>query len=167
MIQTIEFGGKKYPLFQTNGNASRFCMPFALEVCKGVGLDIGCMKKEWAYPNATPIDISFNDGYDAMNLPNGVYDYIYSSHCLEHIKENIADVIDYWATKIKSGGVLFLYLPDMDSQIYWRWANNRKHIHYLTPKIMLDYFTSNKDFTNVFVSGVDAYNSFTVICEKI
>lgn len=165
-IETIEFNGVQYPMFQTNGNASRFCRPFALEVCKGAGIDIGASKKEWAFPNAIPIDISFDDGYHAMNLPDYEYDFVFSSHCVEHIKENLADVFDHWATRLKSGGVLFLYLPDY-SQQYWRWWNNRKHVNTLTPQIMKDYFTQNKNFKNVFVSGVDAYNSFTVFCEKV
>lgn len=165
-IETIEFEGIHYPLFQTNGNASRFCRPFALEVCNGVGLDIGCMKKEWAFPNSIPIDISFNDGFHAMNLPDYEYDYIISCHMAEHFVGNLADMFDHWATRLKSGGVLFLYLPDY-SQKYWRFDSNRKHIHTLTPQIMNDYFTRNKNFKNVFVSGVDAYNSFTVMCEKV
>ena len=165
-IETIEFNGVQYPMFQTNGNASRFCRPFALEVCKGVGLDVGCMKKEWSFPNSIPIDISFDDGYHAMNLPDYEYDFVFSSHCIEHIKENLADVFDHWATRLKSGGVMFLYLPDY-SQEYWRWWNNRKHVNTLNPQIMKDYFEQNPKFKNVFVSGVDAYNSFTVMCEKV
>lgn len=46
MIETIEFQKKWYPKFQTEGNASQFAIPFALHVCKGLGYDIGCMKKE-------------------------------------------------------------------------------------------------------------------------
>jgi len=41
MIEIIEFQGHRYPKFQSDGNAARFCRPFALEVCKGVGFDIG------------------------------------------------------------------------------------------------------------------------------
>ena len=166
-IETIEFNGVQYPMFQTNGNAARFCRPFALEVLIGVGLDIGVSRKEWAFPNSIPIDISFDDGYHAMNLPDYEYDYIHSSHMAEHFVGNLADMFDHWATRLKKEGVLFLYLPDMDSQLYWRPENNRKHFHYTTPKIIGDYFRNNPKFKNVFVSGVDAYNSFTVMCEKV
>jgi len=164
-IETISFNGKHYPTFQTDGNAARFCRPFALEVCRGAGLDIGCMKKEWAFPNSIPIDLSFEDGYHAMNLPDYVYDYIHSSHMTEHFVGNLADMFEHWASRLKSGGVLFLYLPDY-SQQYWRWHNNRKHIHTLTPEIMRDYFESSPLWGKVFVSGVDAYNSFTCIVER-
>lgn len=56
MIKTIKFTNKEYPEFQTNGNAARFCMPFALEICKGVGFDIGCNRAEWSLPNSILID---------------------------------------------------------------------------------------------------------------
>lgn len=169
-IETIEFKGKHYPLFQTNGNAARFCQPFALEVCKGMGLDVGCSKKGWAFPGSRPIDLSFDDGYHATNLPlthnGGLWDYITSSHMAEHFIGNLADMFDHWASRLKSGGVMFLYLPDY-SQEYWRWENNRKHIHTLTPQIMKNYLHNNPTWNKWFVSGVDAYNSFTVMAERV
>ena len=167
MIETVWFGEREYPSFQTNGNAARFCLPFAQEVCKGLGYDIGCNRPEWAFPNSIPIDIALNEGvYDAMNLPEMQVDYIHSSHCLEHIKENYSDVLAYWATKIRSGGVLFLYLPDY-SQEYWRPWHNKKHIHVFTPEIIHDCLQSLGVFYKIFVSGVDAYNSFTAFAERI
>ena|SRR5688572_15534710 len=166
MIETIEFKGELYPKFQSTGNASRFCMPFALEICKGVGVDIGCNREEWKFPGATCIDISLCD-CDAMNLPfrDEELDYCYSSHCLEHLSLWV-DALEHWTKKLKSGGVLFLYLPDY-SQVYWRVENNRKHIHTFTPEIIRNYLCGCRSFTNIFVSGVDANNSFTAFCEKI
>ena len=52
MIKTIQFKNKIYPKFQSEGNASKFAIPFAKHVCHGVGVDIGCMKREWAFPGA-------------------------------------------------------------------------------------------------------------------
>lgn len=166
MIETVHFMGKDYPAFQTNGHASRFCMPFALEVCKGVGFDIGCNRAEWSLPGSILVDPNFQDEYHAMNLPNLQVDYIFSSHMAEHFNGNLADMFDYWATKIRSGGTLFLYLPDY-SQEYWRFWNNRKHIHTLTPDIIRDCLTSLGHFHKIFVSGVDMYNSFIAMAEKI
>lgn len=166
MIQTVKFEDMEYPAFQTNGNAARFSMPFALEVCKGLGFDIGCNRAEWSFPGSILVDMVMDDGYHAMNLPAMQVDYIHSSHMLEHFVGNIADLLEYWASKLKSGGVLFLYLPDY-SQRYWRVWNNRKHIHTLTPDIMRDCLTSLGMFHKIFISGVDGYNSFTVIAEKI
>lgn len=163
MVETVNYNGVDYPKFQTNGFASRFCLPFAMEVCKGVGYDIGCMRKEWAFPGSTPIDLSFNDVYDANNLPEGQVDYIFSSHCLEHISDWVG-TLDYWGSKLKKGGVIFLYLPDY-SQEYWRPWNNRKHLNIFKPEFIKDYF-KDREYNKIFVSNVDLYNSFMVIVEK-
>lgn len=162
-MKTIEFNNKHYPEFQTNGNAARFCMPFAKEVCFGKGYDIGCMKKEWALPGAIPIDLSFEDEWEALNLPEDKVDYIFSSHCLEHISDWV-NVLNYWDSKLSPQGLIFLYLPDY-SQEYWRPWNNRKHVNILTPVYLEDYF-KHKGYSKIFVTGVDLYNAFTVVAQK-
>ena len=107
MIDTLSHEGNTYPAFQANGNAARFIMPFAKELLDGDGYDIGCGNKDWALPGAVPIDLAFDDKWDAMNLPDGEVDYIFSSHCLEHIPDWVG-ALDYWSTKLKPGGILFL-----------------------------------------------------------
>lgn len=166
MIETITFNNISYPKFQSDWFAAKFVFPFAKEICKGDGWDIGCGKKEWAFPGSIPVDINFDDGkYHALNLPSLDFgDYIFSSHCLEHI-ENWTKALDYWYLKLKSGGNIFLYLPDF-SQEYWRPWNNKKHIHIFTPEIIKSYFNNNK-WKNIFVSGIDLNNSFIIIAEKI
>ena len=162
-MDVVQFNNKQYPEYQTNGNAARFIMPFANEVLKGKGLDIGCGKKEWAFPNAQPIDISFDDEYNAMNLPKPKVDYIFSSHCLEHLPDWVR-VLDYWSSKLKYGGTLFLYLPHY-SQEYWRPWIYKKHINILTPNFLKDYLIHNH-YNKINVTGKDLYNSFAVIAEK-
>lgn len=162
-MEIIEYNNKKYPHFQCEGFASQFAFPFANKVCKGEGYDIGCMKVEWSFPGSIPIDESFSDGYHALNLPKQNVDYIFSSHCLEHIP-NWVNVMDYWYDTLKPGGVLFLYLPDY-SQEYWRPWNNRKHLNIFSPEIIKDYLT-HKNYKNIFVSQTDLNNSFMSICEK-
>ena len=164
-MEVVEFKGKTYPAFQTNGNASRFCMPFALEICKGLGYDIGCNRKEWAFPGSIMIDDSFDDGWDAHNLPLKGVDYIFSSHCLEHVNGWV-DALDIWTSVIQSGGHLFLYLPDY-TQEYWRPWSNRKHVNIFTPEIIKDYLQYTGKYKNIFVSDVDPYNSFMAFAEKI
>lgn len=170
MIETIEYNGKKYPFFQTEGNAAQFIMPFAEKFCKGVGYDIGCNRSEWRMPDSDDrkvwsIDPIIND-FDAMNLPKilGLVDFIFSSHCLEHIESPWFSVLEYWKDNIKEGGVIFLYLPDY-SQEYWRPWNNRKHVHAFTPELLYDAFVA-LDMKNIFVSGVDMMNSFSIVGEK-
>jgi len=164
MIDLIEYKGKTYPKFQAEGHASKFIIPFAQQVCKGHGYDIGCMKKEWSFPGSYPIDKSFDDEWDALNLPFQFADYIFSSHCLEHIPDWVT-VMDYWWNTLKVGGVLFLYLPDY-SQEYWKPWNNRKHFNIFTPQIVEDYM-KDRGYNNIFKSGVDLNNSFAIMGEKL
>ena len=164
MIETVQFKDKSYPAFQTNGNASRFIMPFALEVCKGFGVDIGCNRAEWAFPNALLVDTALEGcEYDAHNLPDLQFDFAFSSHLLEHVSD-WTGALNHWGTRLKKDATLFLYLPHY-SQEYWRCWNNRKHINILTPEMIHDYLEA-KGCTNIFVSGVDLYNSFAVMAQK-
>ena len=166
-IETISWDFNIYPKFQSEGFAAKFAFPFAEQVLKGKIVDIGCMRKEWSFPGSIPVDISFNDGFDAFNLPTGEFDGIFSSHCLEHLTDWVG-ALDYWSTRMKGGGVLFLYLPNMDLQVYWQPANNRKHLHHLTPDILSMYFTSRRDmWRHVFISDSDLNSSFGVMAEKI
>jgi SAM-dependent methyltransferase len=165
MINVINFKNKIYPKFQSEGNASQFAIPYAKHVCTGKGVDVGCNQLEWSYPGSIPVDPSIDPQYDALNFPLHAHelDYIFSSHCLEHI-HNWVEVLDYWTYKLKKGGVLFLYLPDY-SQEYWRPWNNRKHVNIFTPEIIFDYMVDN-NYKNVFKSGVDLNNAFIVMGEK-
>lgn len=164
MIETIEFKGHIYPRFQSQGFASRFAIPFAQTVCHGEGVDVGPNRMEWCFPGAHPVDPEIN-GFSALNIPfkQNELDYVFSSHCLEHLYDWI-DVLDYWTSLLKIGGVLFLYLPDY-SQEYWKPWNNRKHLNIFTPQIIADYL-ADRNYTNIFFSGVDLNNSFMVMGEK-
>lgn len=169
MVEIIEFKGKFYPKFQAEGNAARFAIPFALQVCKGSGFDIGYAKEEWKFPGAIGIDLvaereEWRDPYNLPAMKNSM-DYIFSSHCLEHLSHWV-NALEHWATKLKPGGTLFLYLPEF-SQTYWRPWNNRKHIHCFTPDIIRKFLLDSGIFKSVFVSERDLNNSFMAIAEKI
>lgn len=162
-IETITFNGKEYPIIQTIGGAALWVREIAKQYCIGSGYDIGFSRDEWKLPGAVGIDEVHTAPFNAMNLPC-IMDFIHSSHCLEHVKENWYNVLDYWLTKIKVGGILFLYLPHK-SQEYWLPENNRKHIHSFTGKEIELYLT--KLGHKVMRSGVDLNNSFVVVCEKM
>ena len=162
-MKLIEYNDKKYPYFQTAGQAAQFALPFAKYFCEGVGVDVGCKNREWALPGAIPIDLEFSDLYHAGNLPEVKLNYIFSSHCLEHIP-NWVETMEYWYKKLEVGGTLFLYLPDY-SQEYWRPWNNKKHLHIFTPQIIEDIMV-HLGYTNIFKSGVDLNNSFMIVGEK-
>jgi predicted SAM-dependent methyltransferase len=167
MLNTVKYDEQEYLKFQEEGYAAEFAIPYAKKVCVGIGYDIGPKKEEWAYPGSIPIDIDFDDIYHATNLPSKNVDYIFSSHCLEHI-DNWIYTIEYWLSCLKPGGILFMYLPDF-SQYYWRPWNNRKHKHVFTPEIIKEFFKDNQKncrVNKIFISGIDLNNSFMVVVEK-
>lgn len=126
----FEYKGRLYPDYIKHGNACQFIAPMALQFCRGHGLDVGA--GQWPLPRSIPIEAS--EGLDAMALPEGPFDYIFSSHCLEHLPNPVA-ALEHWITRIRPGGVLFLYLPHPDME-YWLPQNNRKHLHVWQPADM-------------------------------
>lgn len=170
-IETIEFNQRAYPAFQAEGNAAQFALPFAQKLCRGVGYDIGCNRAQWSLPGSILIDPAIDPSHDACSLPALQVDYIFSSHCLEHLP-NWVDALNHWYDKLKEGGVLFLYLPNMQEQEYWRPWNNRKHVHFITPGIISDYLHSKNNsrlrpkWINIFVSGTDLNSSFYAVAQK-
>lgn len=164
-LAVIEHEDQRYPGFQAEGNAAQFIMPVARQVLTGKGYDIGYSRPEWKFPGAFGIDLDDKKNkFHADCLPAGFVDYIFSSHCLEHVP-NYANTLDYWMAHLRPGGILLLYLPDF-SQTYWRPWNNRKHVHAFTPDILAAYFKHRNDVEDCFVSGVDLNNSFSVLVSK-
>lgn len=164
-METIKFNGYSYPAFQAYGNAAQFAIPYAKHVCKGIGYDIGCGKAEWAFPGSIPIDPEIDPNWHANKLPFSKLsqvDYIFSSHCLEHLDDWYGALV-YWHINVKPGGTIFLYLPDF-SQQYWRPWNNRKHRSVFTPQILREAFLA-LNMKNIFCSGVDLNNSFMIMGE--
>jgi len=189
-IETVEHNGNLYPKYQINGNASRFYEPFALEVCKGFGVDVGCNRMDWMFNNKNQLHIerlefstkeyclenTFNstftfpidpilNGYSATNFPSWCenLDFIYSSNCLEHIP-NYIEVLEYFKNHLKDDGTLFLALPHPD-QSYHRPESNKKHIHLFHPKDMVECL-KYLGFKNIFCSERDLYWGFSLFCNK-
>jgi len=159
-MDTVMHNGIGYPFLQAEGNAAQFAMPFAIRVCKGTGYDIGCANEEWKLPGATGIDLEYDDPWHATNLPDGKVDYIFSSHCLEHVDDWVG-TLEYWTSKLKRGGHLFLYLPHYD-QSYWRPWHNRKHKHVLDAEQIRQCLLSF-GFNQCFITGKDLNYSFYVV----
>ena len=161
----FDYAGQTYPDFIRRGNAMSFILPAASHFCQGNGLDIG--PGDHPFPGAWPIDIkdkmnqpSMAHGFDAMHLPDGEFDYIFSSHCLEHVCDPIG-ALQHWKEHLKSGGVLFLYLPHPD-MIYWRPQFNRKHLHSWSPEQVYEIL-EDIGFREVIQTERDFYYSFATV----
>jgi len=152
----FEYGGAIYPDYLKTGNACQHIIPAAKHFCRGIGLDVGAGK--WPLPGARPIDAT--RGGDAMALPEGIWDYVFSSHCAEHLADPVA-AIEHWKTRIRPGGTLFLYLPHPDMR-YWRPEHCRKHRHLFYPADVADMLRA-LGFVNVLHSERDMAWSFAVV----
>lgn len=157
MNQAIfEYRGALYPDFIRRGNAMQFVAPFALQFCKGRGLDIGAGR--WPLQGAVPVELA--DGGDAMNLPAGPWDYAFSSHALEHLSNPIA-ALEHWRDNLRPGGVLFLALPH-PSMTYWLPQHNKRHLHSWRPEEMAQ-IVRDIGFEHVIFSERDLYWTFCVV----
>ncbi|MGA1979763.1 MAG: methyltransferase domain-containing protein [Sedimentisphaerales bacterium] len=85
---------------------------FFEKYCQGKGLDVGYggdpITKEcrgW--------DIEDGDGQLLQGIEEGEFDFVYSSHLLEHMN-NAKIAIKNWWRAVKPGGYLILYLPDRE-----------------------------------------------------
>lgn len=154
--KVFEYRGVQYPDYLRRGNAMQFIAPTALKFCTGRGLDIGAGK--WPLRGATPVELT--DGADGNGLPEGQWDYIFSSHCLEHLVNPVA-AIEHWRDHLYYGGVLFLYLPHPD-MIYWRPENCRKHLHLFYPAAVADMLRT-LGFVDVLHGERDLAWSFSVV----
>lgn len=138
-------------------------MPFAEHFCVGEGYDIGAGPDP--FPGARPIDILIDDESAGMaptaeRLPKGFVDYIFSSHCLEHLVDPVT-ALEHWRSRLRPGGCLFLYLPHPE-MTYWRPEHNRKHLHTWTPEQIVRILHV-LGFVCVLHSGRDLYWSFAVV----
>jgi SAM-dependent methyltransferase len=152
----FEYQGDVYPEYLRTGNACQHIAATALHFCKGRGLDIGANK--WPLPGAEAIDLTTK--WTAMELPHGLFPYLFSSHCLEHLSNPIA-ALEHWKTRIEPGGVLFLYLPH-PAQKYWRPQNCKKHLHSWRPEDMAQILR-DLGFVNVLHSERDLAWSFSCV----
>lgn len=117
---------------------------FFLTYMFGKGLDIGgkgYKENQIAIlPNATIVDLDY-PGYDGKTLPfkDQSQDYVYSSHCLEHI-DDYSNAIEDWYRVTKIGGHIVIVVPHRD--LYEKKLDlpskfNSDHKRFYTPSSLL------------------------------
>ncbi|MFA5157484.1 MAG: methyltransferase domain-containing protein [Candidatus Omnitrophota bacterium] len=162
----FKYKGDFFPGYLNSGNAAQNIKQKALEYCSGRGLDIGA--GSWALDGAIAIDN--NPDQNALKLDrfgNGSLDYIFSSHCLEHLSK-WREGLKLWISKLKPEGILFLYLPHV-AQKLWRpggpWVG---HAHRWSPTVeVVVKFLEDNGMTIIETNkGMDRYYSFHVVAKK-
>lgn len=128
-----EYQGCFYPDYLTMGGNSLAIRRVALRHCVGRGLDVGA--GHWPLPGSLPVDTVDGPGliHRIEDVPPASQDYVFSSHCLEHIADWGA-ALDQWISKLRPGGTLFLYLPHPSCGL-WRMDNPAMHaVHAWIPE---------------------------------
>ena len=81
-------------------------------ILSGEGIDIGC-GPDPVKPDAVPFDVQHGDANEITKFVHRNFDYVYSSHCLEHMHDPRKAVQEWWKL-VKPGGHLFFIVPDED-----------------------------------------------------
>jgi ubiquinone/menaquinone biosynthesis C-methylase UbiE len=87
---------------------------FFNKYCNGKGIDIGC-GSDVLSEACDKWDSIYNnsDATYMQGIEDNTYDFVYSSHCLEHII-NRKEALKNWVRILKPEGYLILFLPERD-----------------------------------------------------
>ncbi len=101
--------------------------------CAGRGIDVGCGAYDRVTPDAEGWDKQQGDATFMAGIAEGTYDYVYSSHCLEHIMDQ-ATALRNWTRILKRGGFLIIAVPHRDlyekrSTLPSRWNKDHKRFY--------------------------------------
>ena len=97
----------------------------------GRGIDIGC-GRDPVTPDCRKFDRVDGDAGDIGKYVRDTFDWVYSSHCLEHLAEPETALAGWWKL-VRKGGLLIVVVPDEDlyEQGHVR-RFNRAHRHTFT-----------------------------------
>jgi SAM-dependent methyltransferase len=79
---------------------------------KGEGLDIGC-GPDPVKPDVTRFDVEDGDANCVLEHVHRTFDFVFSSHSLEHMADPPHALRDWWQL-VRSGGHLVVVVPDED-----------------------------------------------------
>lgn len=108
---------------------------FFNKYCQGKGLDIG-YGGDPVVSNVHGWDFEHGDAQLLRGINNAAYDFVYSSHLLEHLPDVELALKNWWRV-LKPGGYLLLYLPHRD--LYEKKTTlpsrfNEDHAHFFLPE---------------------------------
>ncbi len=129
------FGRPRVPGESSKAKARREREGFFEKYCKGRGLDIG-YGGDLLVPNCQGWDFENGDAQYLYGLENESFDFVYSSHTLEHMVDPMMALQNWWRV-IKPDGYLLVYIPHRDlyekkTRLPSRW--NPDHKHFFLPE---------------------------------
>jgi SAM-dependent methyltransferase len=101
---------------------------------RGRVIDIGC-GPDPIVSHAEAFDLEHGDAQEIAKIrPNGAYDAVCSSHCLEHMR-NVPHALAQWWGLVKDGGYLILVVPDEDLYEQGGWPSIFNYDHKATFRV--------------------------------
>ncbi|MDR2457772.1 MAG: class I SAM-dependent methyltransferase, partial [Clostridiales Family XIII bacterium] len=100
------------------------------KIFKGEGIDIGC-GGDPIYPDAQAFDKEDGDANNISKYVKKQFDYVFSSHCLEHMLDPYHALNEWWKL-VKPGGYLFVVVPDEDLYEQGQWPSQYNKDHKYT-----------------------------------
>ena len=82
------------------------------KVFQGKGIDIGC-GPDPIFPNVRRFDIADGDANEICKYVHEQFDFVFSSHCLEHMRNPFYTLRQWW-NLVKENGYLYVVVPDED-----------------------------------------------------
>ena len=95
--------------------ASKTKMYFGIlenKVFQGKGIDIGC-GNDPILPNVDCFDVKDGDANEICRYVHKQFDFVFSSHCLEHMVNPLYAIKQWW-NLVKDNGYLYIVVPDED-----------------------------------------------------
>jgi SAM-dependent methyltransferase len=81
-------------------------------ILTGKGIDIGC-GPDPIFPDVCGFDKQSGDANEITQYVHEQFDFVFSSHCLEHMNDP-REAIQEWWKLVRPGGHLFFIVPDED-----------------------------------------------------
>lgn len=81
-------------------------------ILQGKGIDIGC-GPDPVTPDVRRFDVADGDANHITDYVREQFDFVYSSHCLEHMQDPRRALAGWWQL-VRPGGHLFFIVPDED-----------------------------------------------------
>jgi len=105
------------------------------DLLRGRGIDIGC-GDDPVTSDCVQWDKAQEDAQEMFGVLEESFDWVYSSHCLEHLVD-VQAALRRWWTLIKPGGLLILFVPCRD--LYEKKQRlpsqmNAEHKHFFLPE---------------------------------